>query len=371
MAPRLLLFIEQGRIRWVGPEPDRPLPSGTVTIDASGRFAIPGLFDMHVHVVPRLWVTFLEAFLAYGITSVRVPGGEQLAEHGEAASDPVPRYFWAGFFEGLPPVAADAGLLIENEDEARTYVRLSKDWGADFVKVYTSLSWPLQRAIAEEASRMGLPVAGHGTSAEEMIRSVTLGYASLEHMMNAFDDILQMLALAGTRWVPTLGAEGGGRRLVRDEPDRLEAPKFRAIVPERCFSAEWSMFNAVGDSTLRSLRESWAATLATMRRAHRRGVPLHAGTDFGCFYGATLHWELEFLVEAGLPPLDVLRIATQEAAEAVGAEDHLGTLEVGKLADIVLLDSNPLDDIKNTQTIWRVIKGGWVFDPEELRPPDS
>ncbi len=80
---------------------------------------------------------------------------------------------------------------------------------------------------------------------------------------------------------------------------------------------------------------------------------------------------LEHLVEAGLAPLEVLRIATQEAAAAVGADDHLGTLEVGKLADLVLLDANPLEDIKNTQTIWRVLKGGWVFDPEELRPPAS
>ncbi len=84
--------------------------------------------------------------------------------------------------------------------------------------------------------------------------------------------------------------------------------------------------------------------------------------------GVSLHWELQNFVEASIPPLEVLRIATQEAAVAVGAEDDLGTLEVGKLADIVLLDANPLENIKNTQTIWRVIKGGWLFDPEELRP---
>ncbi len=90
-----------------------------------------------------------------------------------------------------------------------------------------------------------------------------------------------------------------------------------------------------------------------------------------CFPGLSLHWELEHLVEAGIEPLEVLRIATQEAAEAVGASDQLGTLEVGKLADVMLLDANPLEDIKNTQTIWRVIKGGWLFDPEKLRPPES
>ncbi len=86
----------------------------------------------------------------------------------------------------------------------------------------------------------------------------------------------------------------------------------------------------------------------------------------GIFYGSSLHWELEHFVEAGLPPLEVLRIATQEAAAAVGADDDLGTIEPGKLADLVLLDANPLEDIRNTQTIWRVIKGGWLFDPEKL-----
>ena len=80
---------------------------------------------------------------------------------------------------------------------------------------------------------------------------------------------------------------------------------------------------------------------------------------------------LEFFAEAGIPPIDILRFATQASAETVGAGDELGTLEVGKLADIVPLDANPLEDIKNTQAIWRVLKGGVVFDPEVLRPPSG
>jgi imidazolonepropionase-like amidohydrolase len=81
-----------------------------------------------------------------------------------------------------------------------------------------------------------------------------------------------------------------------------------------------------------------------------------------------LHAEIEAFARAGIPPAEVLRIATLEAAAIVGADEHLGSLGVGKPADIVLLDANPLQDIKNTRTIWRVIKGGWVFDPEELEP---
>lgn len=96
-----------------------------------------------------------------------------------------------------------------------------------------------------------------------------------------------------------------------------------------------------------------------------------AGTDATVntiFTGISLHWELEFLTQAGLTTFEVLRIATENA---VGVENHLGTLEPGKLADIVLLDKNPLEDIKNTQSIWRVIKGGWVFDPDKLKPDKS
>ncbi|MDA2931473.1 amidohydrolase family protein [Acidobacteria bacterium AH-259-O06] len=123
----------------------------------------------------------------------------------------------------------------------------------------------------------------------------------------------------------------------------------------------------------RAQRPVWEEQLAGIRAAHHVGVKLQVRTDApsSAFFGASLHCEMEHFVQAGLMPLEVLRIATQQAAEAVGADDRLGMLEPGKLADLVLLDASPLDDIKNTQTIWRAIKGGWVFDPEKLRPPAS
>ena len=146
------------------------------------------------------------------------------------------------------------------------------------------------------------------------------------------------------------------------------------------FNPEWSIRAALGADQLHlalsddMMRGRWTGWLAAIRQAHRHGVRLLAGTDaslVGLFPGVSLHWELEYFVQAGLTPLEVLRIATQEAADTLGAGDDLGSLEVGKLGDIVLLDANPLEDIKNTQTTWRVIKGGWVFDPEKLRPPQS
>ncbi|MCH7935156.1 MAG: PD40 domain-containing protein [Gemmatimonadetes bacterium] len=318
-SPETSLLIEQGRIRWVGDELGQELPQDVDILDAGGRFMIPGLFDMHGH--GGRFLGGEEVYLAFGITSVRSFGGwlNATTDRGETSADPVPRYFRSGASFG-------GSLGIHDEAEALTFVRRWKQLGANHIKIHNTTSWPLMRAVAHEARRLGLAVVGHGTTVDEVTKSVTAGFTSIEHVIapsRAYDDVILMLAAADTWWDPTLGAAARG----------------------------------LGD---------WEEQLAGVHAAYQSGVKLLAGTDLG---PEQLHEELGFLVEAGIQPIDVLRIATQGAAEAVGAEDHLGTLEVGKLADIVLLDANPLEDIKNTQTIWRVIKGGWVFDPEELQPP--
>ena len=185
-----------------------------------------------------------------------------------------------------------------------------------------------------------------------------------------YHDVLQMLALAGRRWDPTCVVLGAGAMLLRDEPERLDDAKFRGFFSEQSIrgAQRRSLYKAVGE---RRLRGFLSEQLANIRAAHRLGVKLLAGTDTPvseAFPGVSLHWELKHFVQTEIPPLEVLRIATQEAAATVGAKDDLGTIEPGKLADLVLLDVNPLEDIRNTQTIWRVIKGGWLFDPEVLGP---
>jgi imidazolonepropionase-like amidohydrolase/WD40 repeat protein len=364
------IFIEHERIRWIGSERGRRLPPETVIVDGERRFAIPGLFDMHVHSSSGT-ISNQEAFLDHGVTSVREPGGTRLfawqsalADRSEVTNAPAPRYFYAG------PILNGAWwstgpVRLYDERDARTYVRRWKDWGAQSIKAYYTLPWPLHRVVAEEARQLGLPMAGHADNLEQTVKSVTLGYASLEHIPNSdrlYDDVLQMLALANTRWVPTLGVRGGNALLLRDEPERLADARFRAAIADRHLLAARGRVTRSADKAVRGY---WMEKLASVYAAHRRGVRLLVGTDR---QGWALHWELEHFVRAGISPIDILRFATQDAAAAVGAGDDLGTLEVGKLADIVLLDANPLDDIKNTQAIWRVIKGGFVFDPEELRP---
>ena len=239
-GPETSLLIEEGRIRWIGPESGRAIPPSAVVIDAAGRYAVPGLFDLHVHAAWANHEANPDAFVAYGITSVRDTGGRldllnTLSDRGELTADPLPRYFFSGeIFEGSRPNWGDAFLLIAREQDARAHVRLWKERGAHFIKVYPSLPWTLQRIVAEEARRQGLPMVGHGLSTEEIVKSVTLGYAVLEHSPSTIaDDLLQLLARAGTRWDPTLAIMGGHTLLMRDEPERLNDAVFRAFVPEQ------------------------------------------------------------------------------------------------------------------------------------------
>ncbi len=363
------LLVEDGRIRWIGDEREHKVPPGTRTLDAAGRFAIPGLFDLHVHG------NHIDgALLAYGVTSVRNTSAASMrlnaeADREELTGEPVPRLFFSGeLFDGEQPTWGDMYLIIDNEDDARAYVRRFKKRGVSFLKVYFSLPWRLQRAVAFEARRQGLMVVGQGTHIEEIVKGVTLGFGSLEHMTyptHFYDDVLQMLAAAGTAWVPTL-VKIAGPLWVQEEPERLADAKLRALSPEMTIRWAQNDLRLVGTNQARG---RLALQLANVRSALQRGVNVLIGSDWAL--AASTHWELEAFAQSGLSPVEVLRIATQQAAEALGAQDDLGTLEPGKLADIVLLDKNPLEDIRNTQTIWRVIKGGWLFDPEKLRPPES
>lgn len=361
------LLVERGRIRWIGDEKGRKLPEGVVTLDAAGKFAIPGLFDFHVHSAWANFESHPDTFLAYGVTSVRDTGGSletlsALADRSDASGDPVPRYFFSGeIFEGAQPTWGDAFYQIYTPEDARNHVKRLAERGAHFIKAYSSLPWDLHHAVAEEARRQGIPVAGHGLNHEEVVKSVILGYSCLEHCpLSLSEDVKLMLAASETRCDPTLAILGGHSGLLRREPNRLDDPKLRAFFTEAHIRA--SKGGGFPGMAGRSL---------DLGAARRSGVKLHAGTDSlmtGTFFGLSLLWELEHLVDAGLKPLEVLRMATEEAATAVGADAHLGTLEPGKLADIVLLDSDPLEKIRNTQAIWRVVKGGWVHDPSQLRP---
>ena len=344
------LLIEDGRIKWIGAEASHTLPGDLKVLDGGGRFAIPGLFDMHTHTATPIHsqsardVSQMELWIAYGVTSVADMGSDTgtlqaWADRRNGFGAPIPRVFHYGSMIEATPFIWGGSAYGASDEQLRDIVHLEKKEGVVGVKSYFTLSWPLHRALAAEAFKQGLPVSAHGLFSEEIIRGALIGHAMKAHMLpvNVYnDDLLQLLAATGTYWTPTLAVVFG-------------------LFPE--------------GSPLRT------AMIAELKRAYQAGVPLLAGTDSlnpKDNYGESLHAELQYFVRAGISPIEVLQIATQRSASAVGAGDLLGSLEPGKIADVVLLDANPLDDIANTLTTWRVVAGGRLFaEPQPLTTTDE
>jgi Tol biopolymer transport system component/imidazolonepropionase-like amidohydrolase len=370
------MLVQNGRIQWIGSEQGKQIPANAVRLDANGRYAIPGLFDSHVHSAWSNQQANEDAFIAFGVTSVRDTGATldlmtALDERSTSTALPAPRYFYAGeIFEGLMPHWGDAFLQVGSEHEARAEVRNWKAAGVDFIKVYPSLPWHLQQVVADEAHQAGLPLVGHGLSAEEVTRRILLGFSTLEHNSGAaYDDILKLAAAAGTTLDPTLNV-GNGALMRANEPEWEKSWRVQEFVPEEARRSAGPGRGGGPGVTAEQLRTRARPGFDRMLAARKTGVNFLGGTDSlmgGVFFGLSLHWEIAQFVDAGFPAIDVLRMATERAAAEVGASADLGSLTPGKFADIVLLDRDPLENIRNTQSIWQVVKAGRVYDPAKLR----
>ena len=324
---------------------------------------------MHGHVQRA----FNGAWLAYGITSLRDVGGPlgwvtALADRAEAFGAALPRVFFSGDILHGVSTTRDP-IMLSDGDEARGVVRHWKERGVHFLKTHPGLTWETQQALVDEAHLLGLRVVEHGTPLDYLLQSVMLGASSVEHTYGGFryqDDVLQLLTATGTRWTPTLAVSTAPAVAVIEDPEHWIDDRLRMFAsPE---DLEEMLAYGMADDP-RILGGFWRAALNEIRAARRRGVSYLAGTDAPAWLvvpGASLHQELAALADAGLDPLEIIAMATRDAAAELGADDWSGTLEVGKVADMVLLDSDPLANIRNTRTVWRVVKAGRLVDPAEL-----
>ncbi len=373
------MLIDEGRIRWIGAEVGQSLPVGTTTLDAGGRYAIPGLFDAHTHVAtpihfnPARDVSRMSSNIAFGVTSVRDMGSDitlvkAWRDRRQHFGAPVPRIFSGGAMtETEGPFFHGGSFFAGDEQKARQIVRKETQDGVIAIKSYFTMPWALQRAVADEGRKLRIPVVAHGLTFRETVMGPVLGRISIEHQpspIRVYSDVLQLLAASGTRWTPTIAPVGGNGILIAQRPHLLSDPKVRAFTSQGDFALakEVELFSILDPKIL---GQAYADLLASVRQGHEMGVKLLAGTDAlnpNVFYGHGLHTELGHLARSGIAPIEVLRIATITAAETVGADDELGTLEPGKLADIVLLDKDPLANISNAMSIWRVVLNGRVFN---------
>ncbi|MEN3333247.1 MAG: hypothetical protein V7641_2612 [Blastocatellia bacterium] len=434
----MTVIVNGNHITAIGKTNKLRIPQGAQVIDATGKFLIPGLWDMHIHltVIPDQEITrnvIAPLLVAYGITGVRDMGGDwqrlqTLRSEITGGQIIGPRILTPGPFVDGPQAASHVVLPVSNEEEARQAVRQLKTQGVDFIKVQAALTLTLWRAVLDEARRLNIPVAGHiperisafdvarstqrsiehispvlpgdagvllacsGKEAElraEMLEIERLAeqpnadqqalrkrYRALQSQMISTTDVqkcaplLSLFVKQGTVAVPTMIF---GRQFAPLDANDLPKDEALACVPHSLRVRWENRRNAViknsAPEDFAFRRQMFEKSLALVGMMHRAGVRLLAGTDALDGYvvpGLSLHQELALMVEAGLTPLEALQAATIHAARFLGKDKELGTIVVGKLADLVLLDASPLGDIHNTQKISAVISNGRWLDRQAL-----
>jgi imidazolonepropionase-like amidohydrolase len=282
--------------------------------------------------------------------------------------------------DGPRPICPNS-IAVSNEDEGRKAVRDVKKSGADFVKVYSLLPRDAYFAIADEAKRQGLTFAGHVPSSVSPAEASDAGQKSIEHLtgirprramaLETYNDskaaeLFARFVKTETWQCPTLTvlrthAYLGDENFRRDHRLKYIPPPVRERWGQRIANR-----NEENSADANKVFQKELEIVGAMRKA---GVQLLAGTDTGnpfCFPGFSLHEELALLVIAGLTPVEALRSATLNPAKFLGLDKTLGTIDQGKIADLVLLDANPLEDVRNTQRINAVISNGRLFDRKAL-----
>lgn len=361
------------RIRAAGPSSSTPIPAGAERIDGRGKFLMPGLWDMHVHETASAGA--LEQYIANGVTGIRDLAADPAAmwkriDAVSAGKQTGPRIlFSAPSLDGPKPDWPQA-TAVKTPEQGRQEVRKRKQQGVHFIKIYNGLSREEFFAIAGECRRVGIPMVGHTPDSVLTLEAARAGMKSVEHLEGVLRDARRgdsgklFAEYARLRFwqCPTLV-------LLRAMAMRND-PKFRADPRLKLFSKAWTP----GEETVHPLEQArrtrdYRDAIAVVGQMFRAGVPMLAGTDTGNPFvlpGFSLHDELALLAEAGIPTADVLRMATSNPALFLGMERDLGSVATGKLADLLLLNANPLLDVRNTVRIHTVVADGRVATGQQL-----
>ncbi len=405
------VILERNQIASVGPSKSAKYPRNAPSVNGRGLFLIPGLWDMHVHLVFGDWFPgaqdiSLPLFVANGVTGVRDMGSEldivqSWRNEIEAGRLIGPRIYTPGpMLDGPKPRFPSSAAIATPEDAHRAVADLKRR-GADFIKLQSLIPRDAVFAIAEEAKKQEIAFEGHVPDAVRASEMSAAGMKSFEHLIGIFegsspaeDEFLKgnktegrflatydparaaalaaILAKNQTWQCPTLVWERGGNLIDVSDFSKDMRVKY---VPASWKTKTWKRFTeeitqGYGADDLTIRKRFVEKELEVVGMLHKAGVPFLAGTDTPAgvhiFPGYSLHEELQRFVAAGFTPLEALQTATINPARFFGIEDQLGAVEKGKLADLVLLSANPLDDIANTQKIAGVIVNGRYFYRAEL-----
>ena len=407
----MTVIVKDGRIADLGKSDAVHAPVDAVAVDGSGKYLIPGLWDMHVHEVFGDWLPRNEKlvpplFVANGITGVRDMGGDlevlKIWRAQIAAGRLLgPRMIIAGPMLDGPVPRFPSSAPVSNAADGRKVVDDLKAQGVDFIKIQSLIPRDGYFAAADEAKKLGIVFVGHVPDAVRASEASNAGQKSIEHFTGIFEGctsiedqllkgpkslglnvknydpirakaLIALMAKNQTWQVPTLVWERG--QWLVDDIDLSHDPLTK-YAPSSWKDHTWPMFvhDIIKDMDTDPLpvRKKFVQMELDMTLAmFRAGVPFMAGTDTAAgvhiFPGFSLHQELVLFQRAGLTPMQALQTATLNPAKFMGRTADLGTVEKGKLADLVLLDANPLEDIANTQKIRGVVLAGRYFDRAAL-----
>ena len=394
LVPGTTVVVEGSRVTAVGPDGQVAIPPGARRIDARGKTLLPGLWDMHAHMSE----VDGPLDIAAGVTSIRDMANDadflaKRAKRWDELSAIGPRVVKAGFIDGRGPYQGPSKALVSTVEEALRWVDWYAEHGYEQIKLYSSLVTALVRPIAERTHAKGLRLSGHIPNHMTAMLAVQAGYDEIQHtnmlFLNFLGDTIDTRTPERFRAV---GRYGAGLDLDADSVKAfLRFLKDHHTVVDPTLATFEGMFTAdpgemsEGDARMAArlpaqlsrglrgggmpatpeLRARYRAAYANMLRMVKAlydgGIQIVAGTD--CSAGFCLHRELELYSKAGIPNAEVLRIATWVPARIMKRTDRLGAVAPGKLADLILVDGDPVADIANIRRVSLVMKDGVLFDP--------
>jgi len=344
------------------------LHANAKVVDASNFTAMPGLIEFHSHLQKDFGISEDRAWLSFGITTVRSPGntpyeGVEDREANDAGVRPGPRIFTAGYLMEWMRVYYKMGVAISSPGQLEMELERSRILQHDLIKSYVRMPDLQQKRMVEFAHGIGVPVATH-----EIYPAAFVGVDNTEHsgatsrrgyspkaatLSRTYEDVIQLFGKSGRYLTPTLFAGGGVQKLLADEPGLREDPRFNLYPPWLRKQLMTRPPAAAGNA---------AGVYKMVMDVMKAGGKIVAGTDSP--HAFSLHGELMSYVLAGMTPYEALKAATVNSAEALLLD--AGSIEPGKLADIVVVEGNPLEDIANAHRVKRVIANGRLYELDEL-----
>jgi Tol biopolymer transport system component/imidazolonepropionase-like amidohydrolase len=374
------IVIAGARIREVRPHRDDG-HEGRV-VDAGQGTVLPGLIESHTHLRKDAGEALGRLWLSFGITTVRNPAANafEALEDREAIESGRrlgPRLLLTGEPIDGTRIYYSGGVALDGGADIDAYVGRAQTLGFDLIKTYVRLPDLLQRRVIAAAHRAGMPVTSH-----ELYPAVAYGADGVEHVRGtsrrgfnpkmsetrrSYRDVVELLTASGMTLTPTIGIQGGHQVLTLRDGSWLEDERLQRLVPDS-LAASRALRQAGASAADLAAREALVVPQEQLvRTLVRNGGRVIAGTDSPINpYGISLLLELEHYVRGGLTPAEAIRTATAVPAEALGIGSELGTIEAGKLADLIVVEGNPLDDIRQLRRVRQVMRGGVLHDVRAL-----